>query len=191
VAIAGRMVERFVDPDGGFFTTPENTPGMIASIKSGYDGATPSGNSVATMTLLRLARYTGRSELERTAVATIRRFYPLMVQHPSAFSNMLMALDYLLHPGSQLALFLPDDSPASDALQAWERDNPDPYRTTVVVRGTEAGSTERDLLPLVESRSALDGRPTAYFCRGLNCLPPAHSPEELDRLVVSPGDAPA
>ncbi len=183
VRLAERMIELFADPAGGFFTVRTDAPGMITRTKSGYDGAIPSGNSVAASLLLRLARLTARPEFERTAVAAIRRFYPIMASHPSAFSEMLGALDYLLTPGSELALFLPPGDPESDAFRDWLRANPDPYRTTAVVRGDRAGSVQRTLVPLLEDRSATGGRATAFLCRDLRCLGPVHSAAELDRQV--------
>ena len=52
------MVAGFADPAGGFFDTPVNGE-LITRMKERYDGAEPSGNSVAAMNLLRLARLTG------------------------------------------------------------------------------------------------------------------------------------
>jgi uncharacterized protein YyaL (SSP411 family) len=64
-------------------------------IMTGYDGAIPSGNSIAVMNLLRLARLCGRNEYERAAAATLRRFYQTMLSCPPAFSVMLAGLDLL------------------------------------------------------------------------------------------------
>ena len=189
-AVAERMVELFGDPEGGFYSARPGTPMLIIRAKNGYDGALPSGNSVAVCVLLRLARLAGRADLERTAVAALRRFYPLAAEHPAAFSVMLTALDFLLHPGTELALLLPDDGPESRALLEWVRRNPDPYRTTAVLRpGERAGGGP--LPPLLEDREPVSGRATAFLCRGTTCLEPVHTPGELDRLCRLPEPGPA
>ena len=146
--LTDRMVERFHDSDGGFFTTAEQTPGIISRTRSAFDSPVPSGNSVAASNLLRLARITGDSSYEHIAVGTIRRFYPTVMSYPAGFARLLAALDYRLHAGTELAIFVPDDSTAQEFTDVL-RNHPDPYRTTVMVRGEHADS--ETLLKFIQS----------------------------------------
>jgi uncharacterized protein YyaL (SSP411 family) len=184
--LTDRMVERFHDSDGGFFTTAEQTPGIISRTRSAFDSPVPSGNSVAASNLLRLARITGDSSYEHIAVGTIRRFYPTVMSYPAGFARLLAALDYRLHAGTELAIFVPDDSTAQKFTDVL-RNHPDPYRTTVMVRGEHADSETTAFTPLVGSRSAPRGRAAAFLCRNATCLPPVNTATELERLLGTPG----
>jgi len=179
LGLTDRTLELFSDPEGGFFTTRSDTPGLISRIKNGYDGAIPSGNSVAVLDLLRLARLCGHDEYERAAGSTLRRFYQTMTGYPPAFSMMLAGLDFLLHPGTEVVLFLPESSPEADAMAALLESQPDDYRTTVVVKASQPDELTRRLMPLTHDRTAPDGRPTAFICRGQTCFLPVHTAEEL------------
>jgi uncharacterized protein YyaL (SSP411 family) len=180
--LADRMVELFFDREGGFFTTRGDT-GLPNRIKNGYDGAIPSGNSVAVLSLLRLARLCGRNDYERAAADTLRRFYQTMVNYPPAFSMMLAGLDLLLHPGTEAVLFLPESSDESEAMTALLSSTPDDYRTTVVVRALQPDEPTQRLIPLTHGRSAIAGRPTAFICRDQTCFPPVHTGAELRHLL--------
>jgi hypothetical protein len=183
LGLTDRMLELFSDPEGGFFTTRSDTPGLVSRIKNGYDGAIPSGNSVAVMNLLRLARLCGRNEYERTAAATLRRFYQTMLSCPPAFSMMLTGLDLLLHPGTEVVLFLPEPSPEADEMAALLLSKPDDYRTTVVIKASQPDELTRRLIPLTHDRTATENKPTAFVCSGHTCFPPVHTPEELAELL--------
>ena len=56
------MLAQFHDPkDGGLFQTDGRDAGVIVRAKEDYDGAEPSGNSMAALLLLRLAQFTDRA----------------------------------------------------------------------------------------------------------------------------------
>jgi uncharacterized protein len=179
LGLTDRMLELFFDKEGGFFTTRSTDAGLLSRIKNGYDGAIPSGNSIAVMNLLRLARLCGRNDYERAAAATLRRFYKTMVNYPPAFSVMLAGLDLLLHPGTEVVLFLPESSTESDAMAALLASAPDDYRTTVVVKARQPDELTARLIPLTHGRIATNNKPTAFVCRNQTCFPPVHAAEEL------------
>ena len=179
LGLTDRMLDLFFDPEGGFFTTRSTDADLLSRIKNGYDGAIPSGNSIAVMNLLRLARLCGRNDYERAAAATLRRFYKTMINYPPAFSMMLAGLDLLLHPGTEVVLFLPESSTESDAMATLLAATPDDYRTAVVVKASQPDELTRRLIPLTHGRTATDKKPTAFVCRNQTCFPPVHTAEEL------------
>jgi len=71
---------------------------MIARQKDSYDGAVPSGNSVAMLNLIRLARFTGDAELERSAEGIGRAFSAEIQRAPNGFTQMLLAADFAAGP---------------------------------------------------------------------------------------------
>ena len=56
IAITEKQRELFEDEAGGFFASAHEDTSRLMRIKDDYDGAEPSGNSVALMNLLRLHR---------------------------------------------------------------------------------------------------------------------------------------
>jgi uncharacterized protein YyaL (SSP411 family) len=132
--------------------------------------------------LLRLARLTGRNEYERAAASALRGFWPLLRQFPTAFGVMLGGLDLLLHPGAEVVLFDPgatkEGRQMRDLLTAHAgRD------TVVVIAAGQPDSLSDRLIPLTNGRTAIDGQPTAYVCRGHTCLEPVHTADGLDALL--------
>jgi uncharacterized protein YyaL (SSP411 family) len=69
---------------------------LILRVKDDYDGAEPSGNSVATLALLKLAAITGREDFKKPAEATLRLFAHRLQHFPQAMPFMLHALDFSL-----------------------------------------------------------------------------------------------
>jgi uncharacterized protein YyaL (SSP411 family) len=181
--LADRMVEAFADPAGGFYTTRAGQADVLARVKNAYDGAIPSGNSVAVRSLVRLARLTGRNEYERVAAAALRRFWPLLRQFPTAFSVMLDALDLLLNPGPEIVLFAPGSGGEARLMRDLLSRRPDADTVVVVPAGQPGGPLER-LIPLTSGRTAVDRKPTAYVCRGHTCSQPVHTAAELRRLLA-------
>ena len=66
IALAEAMIAKFYDPEnGGFWQSAADAKDLILRVKDDYDGAEPSGNSVATLALLKLAAITGREDFKK------------------------------------------------------------------------------------------------------------------------------
>jgi hypothetical protein len=84
--LADRMLARFYDPThGGFWQAPADSPHLILRIKEDYDGAEPSGNSVAALSLLRLAAITARNGYRQAAIKTLALFQDRLQNTPRHF----------------------------------------------------------------------------------------------------------
>ena len=105
IELADAMVAKFYDPaNGGFWQTTGDTKNLILRVKDDYDGAEPSGNSVATLALLKLAAITGREDLKRPAEATLHLFAARLQQRPAALAYLLHALDFSLDEPRRLVI---------------------------------------------------------------------------------------
>jgi uncharacterized protein YyaL (SSP411 family) len=109
--------------EGGFFYAAEGE--AEPRHKEIYDGAVPSGNSVMFMNLLRLARLTGRPELEDQASGLARAFSAEISSHPRASTEFLRGLDYALGPSREVVVVGGTDAPETReflaALSGWPR----------------------------------------------------------------------
>ncbi|MBL8795757.1 MAG: thioredoxin domain-containing protein, partial [Planctomycetia bacterium] len=103
--LADVMLEQFWDAaEGGFFFTSQDHEALIARVKDVHDHSTPSGNSMAVTMLLRLAKLTGRADLQEKAEQTLRFARVLMERSSMAAGQMLLALDFLLGPTQEFAV---------------------------------------------------------------------------------------
>ena len=171
VALADTMIERFGDPErGGFFTTAADVPHLVSRRKDLEDAPTPSGNSAAALGLLRLARISGDAEYERQAAGVLALHAPVATRHPTAFGHLLQALDLYLATPSEVAIV--GGGPLAGALRTR-------FRPHVVLAGSDRDSTDGTAVPLLESRTTVDGRQAAYVCERFACRLPVTSVDAL------------
>jgi cytochrome c551/c552 len=105
IGVADALLEHFEDRgSGGFFFTSHDHEQLILRPKPGHDNATPSGNGVAALALTRLGHLLGETRYLRAAEATVRLFYPAMVQHPAGFATLCTALAEVLEPTQTVVL---------------------------------------------------------------------------------------
>ena len=89
---------------GGFFSSAAGDASLVLRVKEDYDGAEPSGNSVAVMNLLRLAQITDRDEFRESAERTLAAFAPRFGCAPVAIPQMLAACEFLLGEPREIIL---------------------------------------------------------------------------------------
>ncbi|HXV14479.1 MAG TPA: thioredoxin domain-containing protein, partial [Candidatus Krumholzibacteria bacterium] len=98
IRLTRRMDERFAAPGGGYFMTEKGSDDLIVRTREIYDGATPSGNSVAMLNLARIARFTGEMQWDRKARAVGSAFASQASRLPMAHAFAMAAVDFLAGP---------------------------------------------------------------------------------------------
>jgi len=168
--IVDRMVRHFWDVEhGGFFMTADDAEALVLRPKEATDGALPAGNSVALYVLLRLARLTGRTDYEERAAAGFRAIAEAVRRAPTAYAFLLCAAQMASSPDCEVVLAAGDDVAETTAFLAAMRR---PFLPNLVVR-----LASRDEYPVIQ------GRTTAYVCRGRHCEPPVTDVATALRLV--------
>lgn len=94
--LADRMIAHFADQAGGFFMTALDAEKLILRPKEIYDGAIPSGNSVAALSLLKLYALTDKSIYLSQVESLFGYFYSSVGQAPYAHGFLLSALAWQL-----------------------------------------------------------------------------------------------
>jgi uncharacterized protein YyaL (SSP411 family) len=175
VQLAESMIERFHDPeDGGFWQSAADPDELILRMKEDYDGAEPSGNSVAALALLRLAAVTGREDLKKAAEGTLRLFAARMNQLPQAVPALLCALDFWLDDPRRVVIAGdPDQKETRDLIHTAHK----VYQPTRLILGTEGP------VDVFTRTLKAKGKPTVYVCTGTACKPPVHTPDQLKPLL--------
>ena len=134
--LADAILERFVDPDGGFFDTAIDHERLVTRPKDVQDNATPSGSAVATLVLLRLSAFTGDSRYREAAERALTTITPLTARYPTAFAMWLQAIDLALAPVAEVAIVGDPKDEATQALLAVVRGGYAPNRV-VALRASE------------------------------------------------------
>ena len=172
------MIARFWDEqDGGFYFTSSDHEKLITRTKDYFDNATPSGNSVAVMALLKLGLLTQHQEYSRRAVAILRSLRPAISRYPSAFGYMLCGMDFYLSEPKEIAIVGRIDS---HDVRSFVEEIYSRYLPNKVVAACEPGDkAAAEAIKLLMERPAIDSKATAYVCRNYTCLAPATTAEAL------------
>ena len=171
------LEQRFADPLGGFFRTPSQHEALLAREKPSYDGAEPTGNSVAALTLLRLAEITSDSRYRAQAEALLKSFGSLLAGAPAALGEMLLAADFLLSDPRAVVLVSPGsgtDAPLLDVVR------PRFAPAQVLIRHQDGASPAT---ALARDRPPRDGAATAYVCVHGACQLPVTDASALLELL--------
>jgi len=180
VDLADAMIDRFGDPERGGFYQSASEGDLILRLKEDYDGAEPSGNSVAALSLLRLSVITDRARYRDLAEGTLRCFAPRLQERPEMVPHLLQALDFALEEKYRVVIATPEGDPTVGlgllraAHLAYQ-----PNRLIVGQTGpVDAFARE---LPANEETAV------AYVCTGNVCLPPTSDVRKLAELLTSRG----
>jgi hypothetical protein len=166
-ALMDHALAHFVDPAGGFFDTSDQHERLVTRPKDVQDNAIPSGNAMAAGVLLRLHALTGEPAYRVAADRALRTVVPYVARYPTGFAQWLVAMDVAVRPIIEIAVAGSPDAPETLVLLAEARRGYRPGQVLAVAADPAASA-----IPLLENRLAIDGRPTAYVCRGFVCRLP-------------------
>ncbi len=171
IELAEAMLARFYDSEnGGFWQSGPDAQDLILRLKEDYDGAEPSGNSIAVMALLRLGKITERQDFTAAGEKSLRAFASRMQQTPQALPAMLQALDFTMQEPKRVVLAGDAKKPAARALLKAIHAV---YQPNKVVLGN-SGPVE----PFAKTLPTKPGT-VAYVCTGTSCLPPTSEPATI------------
>lgn len=181
IHLTERMRELFEDPQGGaFFSAPASDSNLILRMKEDYDGAEPSGNSIAALNLLRLAALTGRDDFRQCAERTLKSFGQRLSDQPSALPQMLVAWLFLRATPKQVVVA--GDGESAAALLATAQRVFSPNRILLWKNARSAQALE-SLAPATQPMQPVDGSAAAYVCENFVCQLPVTGAEPLRALL--------
>lgn len=176
IELAEAMLAKFYDAaNGGFWQSPAGTNDLILRVKDDYDGAEPSGNSVATLALLKLAAITGREDFKQSAEATLQLAAHRLQNQPAALAYMLQALDFWLDEPRRVVIA--GDMNSADFRELLRAAH-SVFQPDKIVLGN-AGAVEPFAKTLPAKLEAV-----AYVCTGNACQPPTSEAAKLQELLA-------
>lgn len=177
------MLKHFSDDEnGGFYFVADDAEELISREKEIYDGAIPSGNSVAALNLLRLYHMTFESVWEENAQKLFRAFANKVKQRPSAYSQLLMAFDFML--GSTKEIVISGDVHSKD-LELFTNVINETFMPSAVfvLNSPEENHTLKNNWEYLKSKNSIDGKLTVYVCENKECQAPTTDVKVFETII--------
>jgi uncharacterized protein YyaL (SSP411 family) len=178
--LTDEVIERFRRRNGGFYDTSADHETLFIRPRSTYDGATPSGNSMAATVLLKMQAYTGERKYGGPAQEALDSLADTAAASP-VMSGQWLSAALLAETGITEVAVVGDLSSAEgrallDAVRAR-------FHPLAVFAAGNAGAASQ--IPLLFGREpGTDIPAAAWVCRHSTCLPPTGDPGELARLLT-------
>ncbi len=186
VSLADSVIELFWhDADSIFYDIGSDAEALVVRPRTVLDNATPSGGAAATELLLRLHALTGNGNYHAIAERALRSVHMYMSRYPTAVGHWLAALDFAIGSTKEIALI--GDRTADDMGELLDALNTRFMPNKIVVAATPDETFEWGDLPVLEGRSMINDKATAYVCENYICMLPVTTVEAfLEQLDAPP-----
>jgi uncharacterized protein YyaL (SSP411 family) len=177
VKLTNAMLNLFGDNESeGLFLYGDDSEKLITRPRESYDGAIPSGNSVAAMNLLRIARLTGKHEFENKAKSIIDFFAGDVAAGPTGHSFMLCSYMYSVSDLSSEVVIS-----GSDGKEMIDTFNAKYLPFAVSISNISPELTE--IAPYVSDYKNQGGKTAAYVCKNFSCMEPITESGRLGEIL--------
>jgi uncharacterized protein YyaL (SSP411 family) len=184
LTLTAKMRELFEDQEqGAFFTTAEGDENLVLRMKDDYDGAEPSGNSIALMDLLRLANLTDSPDLLAAAQRALHALSRRIASQPPAVPQMLVAVAESLAKKQQIVIAGDPAAPDTRALLQAVNSRFLPHSILLLAGSEEHRRQLSRHLPAISSMLPVEGHAAAYVCQNYACQLPATTVAHLMELL--------
>ncbi|MBM7624901.1 thioredoxin domain-containing protein [Sporohalobacter salinus] len=177
------LLEYFWDEkQGGLYFYGYDSEELLIRPKEIYDGAIPSGNSVATLNFLRLAKLIDDTKLEEKAKQQFEYFSSQINNKPVASSYFLLSWLFAQSRGREVVFAgSRDESSIQDMIKALHKEFL-PF-TIALLNAEEQREDLSELAPFVASQTKVRGEPTAYICEDFTCQEPVNDSKEFKKRL--------
>jgi hypothetical protein len=184
VIINNNMIELFWDEkEGGFFYSGKGNETLIAQRKEVYDGAIPSGNSVAALTMARLSRMTGNVDLEKKVDRMVQTFSSQISAYPLTSTHFLQALDFALGPAQEIVIGGDKKNQTTQDMIRLVQKSFLPHKIVLLQSEGYEGERLAKLSSFITPMISFNPKPTAYVCEHFSCKKPMTEVEELESFL--------
>ena len=167
------MVEDFWDDkNGGFFLGSDQSEKLIVRSKTAYDGAIPSGNSVAVMNMVKLTRITGNTKWAELAEKTMRAFSEDVNRMPTGYTLMLTG--FMFDTQNSKEIVIVGDSRNRNTIKFIQtiRTSYAPHKVLLFKDTSVSENRLEKLANWTSTQNSINGKPTAYVCKNFACNQP-------------------
>ncbi len=181
------MIAQFWDEGNGafYFTTADHAHVLVRATPM-QDGATPSGNSMAALALLRLGVLTDNEDYRAKAERLLSVNSENMRKYSRAFLQGLLAVDWLLYPPVEIAVAAQAGSAEASAFLDVIHDEFVPNKVVALLDpGASNRATIEARVPLLAGKDLVSGNAAVYVCKNFACDVPVTDPEKLAEKLES------
>ena len=167
------MVEDFWDDkNGGFFLGSDQSEKLIVRSKTAYDGAIPSGNSVAVMNMVKLTRITGNTKWAELAEKTIRAFSEDVNRAPTGYTLMLTGFMFDTQNSKEIVIVGDSRNRNTTKFLHTIRASYAPHKVLLFKDTSVSDNRLEQLANWTSTQNSINGKPTAYVCKNFACNQP-------------------
>jgi len=178
------MVKHFWDKDGGgLYLTPDDGENLLVRKKEIYDGAIPSGNSVAMLNLLRLGHMTATPDLEEKAARIGDAFSGSVKQSPSAHTQLMVALNFGIGPCYEVVIAGKKQAEDTRAMIKALRTRFLPNKVMLLNPDGRESPEIAKIAEFTKNQSSIEGKATAYVCLNYSCKSPTTDINKMLELL--------
>jgi uncharacterized protein YyaL (SSP411 family) len=168
-----KQIELFWDAtNGGFFDTSGKDPSILVRMKEQYDGAEPTGNSVAVMNLLRLAPVTGNLDWAKKAEQTFSVFSETLQKAPFTMPAMVAAYLFSLRKAKQIVIAGKKDDLTTKQMVREVHSRYIPNKVLLLADGSRSQDEVFGENSSLKMLTMVNGNATAYVCENFVCQLP-------------------
>ncbi len=173
--LVNTLVKDFWDPTScTFFMTSKNHEQLIIRPKNDHDLSLPSGNSVATYVLLRLAHILQRDDYKDIVTNVIEAQGESAAENPFAFGYLLNVIGMYLQGFTEITVINPDKSDMYTTLCKRYLPN-----SLMVAVSDEAWLGQLSRYPFFAGKE-FSLETTTFVCKNFTCSLPLHTISEIE-----------
>ncbi|OPY26406.1 MAG: hypothetical protein A4E28_02515 [Methanocella sp. PtaU1.Bin125] len=177
--LSGDCDDKFFDREhGGYFFVQAKDRDAMAQDKPITDFSVPASNPQMAMNLIKLYYYTGNQAYLDRAQALVEGFFEMCRQYPPGHGTFFAAMDYLLNRPDQVAVIAPEKE---------GRELIDLINGRLIKKVTMLDYGQYRVRPdIFEGKTAINGKPTVYFCKDWTCTMPLTDRQDIMEMLKRP-----
>jgi uncharacterized protein YyaL (SSP411 family) len=177
------MMKHWDNEKGGFYFTADDAENILIREKLIYDGAYPSGNSLAALNMIRLSRMTANPEFEEKAIQIFQAFSNIVSETPAGYTQLMVALDFALGPSFEVIIVGNSQSKDTENMLRAVRGKFIPNNVLLLLPSEVQEPEITSLAEYTQHLTPKEGKATAYVCQDYECKLPTIDIEEAISLL--------
>ena len=180
--LMSKALDAFSSSSGGLHLSPKDGKQLLFRPKEHYDGAMPSGNSVAAWCLVRLAALTGEERWQAAAEQQLASFGVWFDTHPSSATFALSALLQVVYPAQELVCVVGDEKEKAPlALKLGSFAHP---QTAVLVKAPSDQEGIARIAPFAAAYPIPQRGAVYHLCQNRQCDRPTNDFEVIRQKLL-------
>ena len=173
IQLSDIMVSEFWnESSGGFYLGSDQTEKLIVRAMTGYDGAIPSGNSIAAMNLLKLTRITGEIKWAEMADKTFKVFSNEINRVPSGYTSMVTAFLFEYDHPKEIVVVGSGSDPATQVALTRMKSEYIPGKILLFKDTDQLSPGLSSLAKWTATQETIGDKVTFYVCQDFACKIP-------------------